>query len=203
MSFKEFVPTNQLREGFSRHDEDNQLPHVNYASKNYVEPTFYQPSIGTEEIRSKEDHYLGYDDATVGRQNSLRNEEEQYMEDDDVTLGRQSGMNLSAASWLPPKAFHQTSSNSPQGDQLGKPVGEQKMGYFHEESPQIDGSYIEPMVEIFWNGNSYFVPESTAYMYDEQMGYPQSLEVCKYLTSPHLNDFKCHFADMNSFGFDG
>lgn len=42
---------------------------------------------------------------------------------------------------------------------------------------------IEPLVEIFWNDKVYFVPESIAYAYDEEMGYPQHLEVRKQVTT--------------------
>ena len=178
MNFKEFVPTTQLREGYSSHEEGNKILHGNHASTSYLEPSFYQTSIGTGEAKNKVEHHQGYDESPGRRQNGLNTKKENYLEYDDVTVGHQSGMNLSAASWLPPKSLDQNSATGSQEEQAIKPGLEQKLGFFLEEPHQSDGSYIEPMVEIFWNGNSYFVPESTAYMYDEQMGYPQSLEVC-------------------------
>ena len=179
MNYKEFVPTTQLRESYSYNKDGTKFQPGNHASTSYLEPAFYQTSIGTEETKNKVEHHQGYDEATVRGQSGLRIKEESYLDYDDVTVGHQSGMNLAAASWLPPTALHRTTSSGSQEEQASKLGGEQKICFFNEEPQQVDGSYIEPVVEIFWNGNSYFVPESTAYMYDEQMGYPQSLEVCR------------------------
>jgi hypothetical protein len=84
--------------------------------------------------------------------------------------GRQNGMNLSATAWCPPTSGEQEYYS--QGHSQHREEGLQE----YADEGQFEEEDLEPMVEVTWNGNSFFVPESTAYAYEEGGGYPQSLE---------------------------
>ena len=100
----------------------------------------------------------------------------------------QSGMNSAAAEWTPPTMggsplrsnnslgvssmggnvgdhmHHRMSSNQQDGsDQLGGSA--QAMG-------GADHGMVEPMVQVTWNGSSFFVPESMAYAYEGGVEFP-------------------------------
>lgn len=88
----------------------------------------------------------------------------------ESSSGSQNGLNLSAASWVPP-----TSELQKDNSQIHSQQREEGLQEYPDVGQGEEGD-IEPMVEVTWNGNSFFVPESTAYAYEEGGGYPHSLE---------------------------
>lgn len=161
MSFKEFVPTAQFGAHYSHDDEIASTSIISkYSSSPFDQSPYWPPTSASEK---------GINERNNATYNNID-------EIEDVSIGSQNGMNLSAASWMPP-----TVSPAPTIGPLRNQTASQgdDKGYegFSQNQQQDNGCYIEPFVEISWNEQSYFVPESTAYVYDEGMGYPHSLEV--------------------------
>ena len=99
----------------------------------------------------------------------------------------QSGMNSAAAEWTPPTMggsplrsnsnlgagsmggehmHHRMSSNQDDSDQLSA------MGGSAQTMGGADHGMVEPMVQVTWNGSSFFVPESMAYAYEGGVEFP-------------------------------
>ena len=161
MSFKEFVPTAHFGAHYSHDDEIASSSTIaKYTTSPFDQSPFWPPTNATE-TGINERSYTTYDNIA---------------EIVDVSIGSQNGMNLSAASWMPPTISPAPSIGSIR-DQTANEGDDKAYEGFQQNQRQEDGDYIEPFVEISWNEQRYFVPESTAYVYDEGMGYPHSLEV--------------------------
>ena len=101
----------------------------------------------------------------------------------------QSGMNSGAAEWTPPTMggsplrsnsnnmggvssmggdhmHHRMSSNQDGNDQHSA------MGGSAQAMGGADHGMVEPMVQVTWNGNTFFVPESMAYAYEGGVEFP-------------------------------
>jgi hypothetical protein len=161
MSFKEFVPTAQFGGNYSHDDEIASSSTLAMYPTSSFDQSPYWPPAGATETGINERSYATYDN---------------IVELEDVSIGSQNGLNLSAASWMPPTISPSTSIG-PLRDQTVSQRDDKAYEDFPQNQRQGDEDYIEPFVEISWNEQSYFVPESTAYLYDEGMGYPHSLEV--------------------------
>jgi hypothetical protein len=161
MSFKEFVPTAQFGANYSHDDEiASSSTLAKYPTSSFDQSPYWPPTSATE---------TGINERGYATYNNI-------VEIEDVSIGSQNGMNLSAASWVPPTISPATSIG-PLRDQTVSQRDDKAYEGFPQNQRQNDEDYVEPFVEISWNEQSYFVPESTAYVYDEGMGYPQSLEV--------------------------
>lgn len=169
MSFKEFVPTARFGASYSHDDETvSSSTTMNYSMGSFDQSPYWSPTSETE-TRNIERNYSSYDNIA---------------EIEDTSIGSQNGMNLSAASWIPP-TIAATPSTGPLRDQTaGQDENKAYEGFRHTQQHDDDDDYIEPLVEISWNEQSYVVPESTAYVYDEGMGYPHSLEVRECFSLP-------------------
>ena len=173
MSYKEFIPTVQST-GYS-HDMPMSPTLGKYLGRSSSEPLpYWSPDSrggggsSLDQGRSA-DRIHRTDGGSYGGYTPIE------LESDDPTSGSHNGMNLAAASWEPPTLNHLSSHLSDNQRQERQGIGEENEQGYEDELGEQD--FIEPVVEIMWNDRTYFVPESTAYAYEEGMGYPHSLEV--------------------------
>ena len=164
MSYDAFTPNAPVGQIYSR-SEEIYASHNEYLLAGSVELSQRWSPNGAGETRIRAENFSGF---------------KNIVEVEDVSIGSQNGMNSAAASWTPPVPYTNGSvngfaSNSTLGHGEDQPNG--VLFDNTEEGGNVDD--IEALVEIFWNGKVYFVPESIAYAYDEEMGYPQNLEVRK------------------------
>ena len=151
MSYKEFVPAAQRATSFAEDDT--------------IEPQ----TLATEPISGWSPPRRG--EAADGVERNGDYITAATIELSDGTSS-QSGMNSSAASWIPPfvRSMPMKNYSAYDKDDQSEIIDE------HVENQD----YLEPMTEIMWNDNTYHVPESLAYAYQEGQGYPHSLEVRNY-----------------------
>lgn len=170
MSYDAFTPNAPVGQIYSR-SEEIYASQNEYLSSGSADMSQRWPLNGDGEKRIRAENYSGF---------------KNIVEVEDVSIGSQNGMNSAAASWTPPMPFAHGSSNG-FSSKSTHGHGEDQSNEVPVDSMEEDNvDDIEALVEIFWNDKTYFVPESIAYAYDEEMGYPQNLEV-RTMTQFHGN----------------
>jgi hypothetical protein len=167
MSYDAFTLNAPVGQIYSR-SEEIYASHNEYLSSSSADSSQRWSQNGEGETRIRAGDYSGF---------------KNIVEVEDVSIGSQNGMNSAAASWTPPVPYTNGSSNGFSNSSSHGHGEDQPNEVLVDSTEEGNADDIEPLVEIFWNDKVYFVPESIAYAYDEEMGYPQNLEVRKQVTT--------------------